>query len=84
MTLWLVRAGKHGEREELALENDIAVIGWDELPDLSGIATAGVDLPHRRNLSRGQPQDPHELGEPGVAVERRLKERLRVNRGQPG
>ena len=38
MALWLVRAGKHGEREELALENDIAVIGWDELPDVGGIA----------------------------------------------
>lgn len=37
MTLWLVRAGKHGEREELALENNIAVIGWDELPDLGSI-----------------------------------------------
>ena len=37
MTLWLVRAGKHGEREELALENNIAVIGWDELPDMGGI-----------------------------------------------
>lgn len=37
MTLWLVRAGKHGEREELALENKIAVIGWDELPDLRPI-----------------------------------------------
>ena len=38
MAFWLVRAGKHGEREELALENDMAVIGWDELPDMSGIA----------------------------------------------
>ena len=36
--MWLVRAGKHWEREELALENHIAVIGWDELPDISGIA----------------------------------------------
>ena len=37
MTLWLVRAGKYGEREELALENGVAVIGWDELPELSSI-----------------------------------------------
>jgi restriction system protein len=35
MTVWLVRAGKHGEREKLALENDVAVIGWEELPDLT-------------------------------------------------
>ncbi|HEY64972.1 MAG TPA: restriction endonuclease [Caldilineae bacterium] len=37
MALWMVRAGKHGEREDLALEHNIAVIGWDELPDLSPI-----------------------------------------------
>jgi len=35
MTVWLVRAGVHGEREDLALENGLAVIGWSELPDLS-------------------------------------------------
>lgn len=37
MALWLVRAGKHGEREDFALVNNVAVIGWDEMPDLSGI-----------------------------------------------
>lgn len=37
MTLWLVRGGKYGEREELALANSVAVIGWDELPDLDPI-----------------------------------------------
>jgi restriction system protein len=35
MTLWLVRAGRYGEREDFALENNLAVIGWDNLPDLS-------------------------------------------------
>jgi restriction system protein len=35
MTMWLIRAGKHGEREKLALENQAAIIGWEELPDLS-------------------------------------------------
>lgn len=39
MTLWMVRAGKHGERESLALEQNIAVIGWEDLPDLSNIKT---------------------------------------------
>ena len=39
MTLWLVRAGRHGERENYALENSLAVIGWDEVPDLVGIKT---------------------------------------------
>lgn len=37
MTLWLVRAGERGEREDFALEEGLAVIGWDELPDLSNI-----------------------------------------------
>lgn len=35
MTLWLVRAGRYGEREDFALENKVAVIGWDQLGDLS-------------------------------------------------
>jgi len=39
MTLWLVRAGKHGEHETLALEKSIAVIGWEELQDLGGLGS---------------------------------------------
>ncbi len=37
MSLWLIRAGGRGEREEFALENAQAVIGWGELPDLSAL-----------------------------------------------
>jgi restriction system protein len=37
MAVWLVRAGKYGQREEAALEKSMAVIGWDELPDLTPI-----------------------------------------------
>lgn len=37
MTLWLIRAGKHGEREDLALENDAAIVGWEEVSDLGDI-----------------------------------------------
>lgn len=33
---WLVRAGRLGEREALALQDSLVVIGWLELPDLSG------------------------------------------------
>lgn len=33
---WLVRAGRLGERESLALQDSLAVVGWLELPDLSG------------------------------------------------
>jgi restriction system protein len=37
MTVWLVRAGPYGERETLALEQGLSVIGWEEMGDLSGI-----------------------------------------------
>lgn len=39
MTLWLVRAGKHGERENQALEKSVVVVGWDELEDLAGVTS---------------------------------------------
>jgi restriction system protein len=39
MALWMVRAGQHGEQENLALENGLVVVGYDEVPDLSGIQT---------------------------------------------
>ena len=39
MAVWLARAGAHGEREELALDQELAVIGWWELPDLSGVTS---------------------------------------------
>jgi restriction system protein len=35
MTIWMIRAGKYGEREKAALDNQAAIIGWEELPDLS-------------------------------------------------
>ncbi len=37
MTLWLVRAGRHGVQEQDALENNVITIGWNELGDLSNI-----------------------------------------------
>ncbi|MGC8758232.1 MAG: restriction endonuclease [Caldisericaceae bacterium] len=39
MSVWLVRAGSRGEQEEVALSNNVATIGWEELPDLSKIKT---------------------------------------------
>ncbi len=39
MTLWLIRSGKFGEREAFALDKGLAVIGWDELPDLSKLGS---------------------------------------------
>jgi hypothetical protein len=39
MTVWLVQAGSYGEREDLALERNFVVIGWEDLPDLSGVTS---------------------------------------------
>ena len=39
MALWLTRAGRYGEREELALSNQLVAIGWEELSDLSKITS---------------------------------------------
>ena len=37
MALWVVRAGRHGEREEYALENNVVTVGWEALQDLGTI-----------------------------------------------
>lgn len=37
MAVWLVRAGRWGEQEQAALDEGLVTIGWNELPDLSGI-----------------------------------------------
>lgn len=46
MALWVVRAGRHGERENYAIDNNSVVTGWHEVPDLSKISdrTALLDL----------------------------------------
>jgi restriction system protein len=33
--IWLVRAGRHGEQEQAALEKNLVAIGWEELGDIS-------------------------------------------------
>ena len=38
---WLIRAGKHGEREDLAMKNGVACMGWDQLPDLTQVSSRG-------------------------------------------
>ena len=38
MTIWVVRAGKYGEREGQALEEGYVFIGWENLPDQSAIS----------------------------------------------
>jgi restriction system protein len=37
MTLWLVRSGRHGEGDDLAVSNGVVGIGWPEAGDLTGL-----------------------------------------------
>ncbi|MCA9417555.1 MAG: restriction endonuclease, partial [Candidatus Omnitrophica bacterium] len=39
MKAWLVRGGKHGEQESVALENGLACIGFNDVPDLTKVST---------------------------------------------
>lgn len=39
MSLWVVRAGKHGEQQETALKEKLVCHAWNELPDYSGFRT---------------------------------------------
>jgi restriction system protein len=40
LPVWVVRAGRYGETERIALEKGVAVLGWDALPDLSAFEVA--------------------------------------------
>jgi restriction system protein len=39
MSLWVVRAGRHGEQQETALKERLVCHGWNDLPDYSGCRT---------------------------------------------
>ena len=41
MSLWLVRVGKNGEKEDLFFNNDLVELGWRAMPDMSKIKTKG-------------------------------------------
>ena len=38
MAVWIVRAGRAGERESLAIDSNMVAIGWGELPNLDSFA----------------------------------------------
>ncbi|MEN6407171.1 MAG: restriction endonuclease [Thermoguttaceae bacterium] len=42
MAVWVVRAGSRGEQEQIAIDNNLVTIGWNELPDLSDVTTREV------------------------------------------
>jgi restriction system protein len=37
MTIWLVRAGRHGQYEDFVIEQNQVAIGWDRLSDVSAV-----------------------------------------------
>lgn len=39
MSLWVVRAGRHGEQEKTAVNERLVCHAWNELPDYSNLAT---------------------------------------------
>ena len=39
MSLWVVRAGRHGEQEETAIKEHLVCHAWNELPDYSAYCT---------------------------------------------
>jgi restriction system protein len=39
MSLWVVRAGKHGEQQETAIKEGLVCHAWNELPDYSAFRT---------------------------------------------
>ena len=59
--VWLVRAGGRGEDEDTALENSIALIGWQEVPDLTGVRTK--DEMRRRLLSWREDPPPNAVAQ---------------------
>lgn len=37
MAVWLIRAGRHGGDENTAIETGYAIVGWNEMPDVSKV-----------------------------------------------
>ncbi len=54
MTVWVVRAGGNGEREDMALNKGLCFIGWGELPDLAKIKDKDAI---KEKLQEENPQD---------------------------
>lgn len=65
MSLWMVRAGKHGEQEQGALDNNVATIGWNELPDLSNLKNREqlIKLYYKAHPNATKPQAANEVGQ---------------------
>jgi serine/threonine protein kinase len=59
--VWVVRAGKHGDQERIAIDNNLVTIAWNELPDLTRFDKEQV----KDHWRRGNPNDaenPYKVG----------------------
>ena len=45
MSSWVARAGRDGEQEQFALQDNFVVVGWDDVPDLSLLTSRDELLP---------------------------------------
>ena len=75
MAVWVVRAGSRGEQEQIAIDNDLVTIAWNELPDLSGITTreALADLYRQTNTDASPNKVTNHVGQVW-AFRERIKE----------
>ena len=49
--VWIARAGRYGDDEAAAIEEGLAIIGFPDVPDLTGAATDGAILERVRSVS---------------------------------
>jgi len=75
MAVWLVRAGRRGEQEQIALDNNLVTIRWNELPDLSDIQSREslVDLYREKNRDASPNKTANHVGQVW-AFRERMKE----------
>jgi hypothetical protein len=62
MAVWIVRAGYYGDEESTALDNNVATIHWNELPDLSGI-TSKDDVAELYRKANPDETNPHHVAQ---------------------
>jgi restriction system protein len=93
MTLWMVRGGKWGEHERVALESGLACIGFEDMPDLSRASTRELmfDLVRKSNPETSENGAYNSTGQlfafahrmkPGDTVAMPLKNRSQVAIGR--
>jgi restriction system protein len=52
MSLWVVRAGRHGEQEETAINDGLVCHAWNELGDYSGLTRDALEESYQKTYPR--------------------------------